>query len=71
MKKASAKVSMVNIMSNPKYKGRHVIVIAGKIFTAKTGNQASIILDRLEKKYPKEIPAITYIPKADALILWL
>jgi hypothetical protein len=71
MRKASSRVTMVNVMSNPAYKGKHLIVIAGKVFTAKTGNQANKILDRLEKKYPNEIPAITYIPKADALILWL
>ena len=71
MRKVSSKVTMVNVMSNPAYKGKHIIVIAGKVFTAKTGNQANKILDRLEKKYPNEIPAITYIPKADALILWL
>ena len=62
---------MTNVMSNPVYRGKHIIVIAGKIFTAKTGEQANKILDNLEKKYPKEIPAITYIPKADTLILWL
>lgn len=67
MRKASSKPTMVNIMSNPIYKGKHVIVIAGKVFTAKTGKQANKILDLVEKKYPKEIPAITYIPKADAL----
>lgn len=62
---------MVNIMSDPAYRGKHVIVIAGKVFTAKTGRAANIILDKLEKKYPKETPALTYIPKADTLILWL
>jgi len=71
MKKEARKLTMVNIMSNPKYKGKHIIVIAGKVFTAKTGERADKLLDNLEKKYPKEIPAITYIPKADALILWL
>ena len=71
MKKEARKLTMVSIMSNPKYKGKHVIVIAGKVFTAKTGERADKLLDNLEKKYPKEIPAITYIPKADALILWL
>lgn len=58
-------------MSNPKYKGKHIIVVKGKVFTAKTGSQANKILDMVEKKYPKEIPAITYIPKADTLILWI
>lgn len=71
MKKRSTKTTMINIMSNPSYKGKHIIVIAGKVFTARTGKQANKILDALEKQYPKEIPAITYIPKADALILWL
>lgn len=69
MRKKS-KISMVQIMGAPTYKGKHVIVIAGKIFTAKTGAQANKLLDKLEKRYPKEIPAITYIPKTDTLILW-
>lgn len=71
MKKKVTETAMIHIMSDPAYRGKHVIVIAGKVFTAKTGTQASKILDKLEKKYPKEIPAITYIPKADTLILWL
>lgn len=56
-------------MSDPAYRGKHVIIIGGKVYTAKTGSQANKILDKLEKKYPKEIPEITYIPKADTLIL--
>jgi len=62
---------MINVMSNPAYKGKHVIVVAGKVFTAKTGEGASKILEEIRRKYPKEIPAITYIPDADTLILWL
>ena len=58
-------------MSNPKYSGKHVVIIANKVFTAKTGETINKILDKLEKKYPKEIPEITYIPKEDTLILWL
>lgn len=71
MKKQARKLTMINVMSNPAYKGKHIIFVAGKVFTAKTGNEANKILDRLEKKYPKEVSAITYIPKADTLILWL
>lgn len=69
MNKKSDKNIMINIMSDPSHKGKHVIVIHGQVFTAKTGVQANKLLDKLEKKYPKEIPAITYIPKADTLIL--
>lgn len=71
MRKQPKKPTMIQIMSNPAYKGKHIILIAGKLFTAKTGKQASKILDVVEKKYPGETPAITYIPKADTLILWL
>lgn len=62
---------MLSILNNPKYRGKHVVVIQGKVFSAKTGKQANELLDRLEKKYPDETPAITYIPKTDTLILWL
>lgn len=71
MEKKQREVDMLKIMSDPAYRGKHVIVIGGMVFTAKTGTQANKLIDKLEKKYPKEIPAITYIPKADALILWL
>ena len=57
-------------MSDPRYRGFHVIVVAGKVFKAKTGEKASKILDEVRRKYPKEVPAITYIPDADTLILW-
>lgn len=69
--KQSSRTSMTEIMGNPKYRGKHLVVVAGKVFVAKTGREANSIIDRLEKKYPDEIPAMTYIPKADTLILWL
>lgn len=59
------------VMNDPKYRGYHVIVVAGNVYKAKTGEGASRILDEVRKKYPKEIPEITYIPDADTLILWL
>ena len=60
---------MIKLMGNSKYKGKHLILVAGKIFTARTGLQANKVLDRIEKKYPKETPVITYNPKADTLVL--
>lgn len=71
MRKGTKKLTMINIMSDPKYKGKHLIVAAGKVFTAKTGEGASKILEKIRREYPKEIPEITYIPDADTLILWL
>lgn len=49
-------------------RGNYVIVVVGKIFTVKTGEKASKILAEMRRKYPKETPAITYIPDTDALI---
>mgnify|MGYP001580444060 CR=1 FL=1 len=65
MKKQPQKLTMINIMDDPRYRGKHVIVIKGKVFTARTGEGASKILERVRLKYPKETPAITYIPDAD------
>ena len=64
------KVTMEIAMNDPRNRGYHVIVSAGKLFKAKTGEGASKILDEVRKQNPKEIPAITYIPDADTLILW-
>jgi len=60
---------MLKVLSNPKYKGKHVIVVADKIFTANTGDGAGDILKSVRQQYPKETPAVTYIPDADTLIL--
>lgn len=65
------KITMEMVLNDSSYKGYHVIVVAGKVFKARTGERASQLLAEARKKYPKEIPAITYIPDADTLILWL
>ena len=69
-KTKTKKMTMEMVMNNPRYRGYHVIVVAGKVFKARTGKTASRILDDVRCRYPKEIPAITYIPDADTLILW-
>lgn len=50
------------------YKGKIVAVVGEKVFSAKTGKQAQEMIEKLEKKYKKP-PLVTYIPKADTLIL--
>ncbi len=66
-----AKVSMYEIFKNPRYRGKHVIVAAGKIYSAKTGEGAAEILKKLEKTHPDAIPEVAYLPKAHSLILWM
>ena len=60
-----------DVFANPHYRGKHIVMIAGKIFTAKTGKEASKIFDRVTQRYPGKTPTITYVPKEDALILCL
>ena len=57
-------------ITNPKYRGKHVVMIAGKVFAAKTGAQAARLFDRITKKYAGQTPTIAYMPKAETLILF-
>ena len=53
---------MLDVFGNPRYRGKHVVLAAGKIYTAKTGEGASEILKKLEKKQPDIIPEVAFIP---------
>lgn len=65
----SKKLSMTDIFKNPRYRGKHVILVAGKVYTAKTGEGAAAILRKLEKTHPQLVPEVAYLPKAHSLIL--
>ncbi len=62
---------MEKVLSDPRYKGKHVIVVAGQVFTANTGDGAAKLLEKLDEQYPQETPEITYIPDANSLIFWI
>ncbi|KKS85605.1 MAG: hypothetical protein UV59_C0006G0061 [Candidatus Gottesmanbacteria bacterium GW2011_GWA1_43_11] len=62
---------MTDIFKNPRYRGKHVILAAGKVYTAKTGEGAAKILENIRKKSPGVTPEVAYLPKAHSLILWL
>lgn len=62
---------MEKVMNNPKNRGFHLVVVKNKVYRSKTGHGASKILKCVRQKFPNEIPAVTYLPKADSLILWL
>ncbi|KKQ75956.1 MAG: hypothetical protein US96_C0001G0032 [Candidatus Woesebacteria bacterium GW2011_GWB1_38_5b] len=65
------KVSMNDVFGNPRYRGKHVILAAGKIYTAKTGEGAAKILKDIRKNNPDVTPEVAYLPKAHSLILWM
>lgn len=67
--KTSTQSLLIKLYQNPQYKGKHIIIIGGRVYATKTGKAKSELLDKLLKKFPKETPTITYIPKVDTLIL--
>ncbi len=61
---------MQRLSKNPRYRGKHLIVINGKVFVARSAAQAKRLFDRLTHAYPTSTPTLLYMPKADALVLW-
>lgn len=61
MKKAKDVKTMKDVFSNPRYRGKHIILVGGKLYTAKSGEGASKILDRVREKYPEETPEVAYL----------
>lgn len=70
-KKTPTKTLISQAFKNPKYAGKHIIVIAGKLYATKTGMAQVALLEKLMKKYPRSKPSIAYIPEVDTLILFL
>lgn len=68
-KSISTQDLLSKVYKDPKYKGKHIIIMKGKIYSTKTGQAKTELLEKLLKKYPKETPTITYIPAEDSLIL--
>lgn len=71
MKKIIKKITMHDVFGNPRYRGKHVVLAAGRLYTAKTGEGIAEILRKLEKTHPDITPEIAYLPKARSLILWM
>lgn len=64
-----SKQSSLKVLSSPKYRGKHLVIVQGRIFATKTGQEAARIFKEVIKKYPKEKPTITYVPEEGSLIL--
>jgi hypothetical protein len=62
-------ISMMDIFKNPRYRGKHVILAAGKVYTAKTGEGAAEILKNVREKHPDVTPEVAYLPKTRSLII--
>ena len=53
--------------SDPKYKGKHILLVDGKVVAAGNWRKISSELKKASKK--GKIPQLGYVPKADTLIL--
>ena len=62
-------ITMMDIFKNPRYRGKHVILVDGKVYTANTGDGAADILRKVRKEHPGLTPEVAYIPKTQTLIL--
>lgn len=51
------------------FQGKHLVIIGGHTYSASSGKAAHALFKKLIKKHPGEKPIVTYIPKADTLIL--
>lgn len=60
----------LRFLNDPMNRGKHLIFIAGKVFKAKDGREALRILNRVHHEYPRQKVTLTYVPKADTLILF-
>lgn len=63
-------ITMMEIFKNRRYRGKHVVLAAGRVYTAKTGDGAADILKKIRKNHPNVTPEVAYLPKAHSLILW-
>lgn len=65
--KKNTVVRLPKALTKPEYKGKHLVLVEGKVVAAGTWGKVS---QALKKIYDQgKTPLITYIPKADSLIL--
>ncbi|MBI5358219.1 hypothetical protein HZB69_01145 [Candidatus Amesbacteria bacterium] len=55
------------VFGNPKYKGKHLLLVEGKVVVSGNWKKVSSSLDKVYLQ--GKIPTLTYIPKADTLVL--
>ena len=62
---------IAKVYANPRYRGKRVILIHGRVFPSPAGKPGFRKLQALLQRYPAETPTIVYVPKAETLILLL
>jgi len=71
-KKANGTTKLLRrLATNPRYRGKHLIVVEDQVFVARSAAEAPRLFDRVTRTHHRATPTLLYIPKADALIVWL
>lgn len=69
MKGTARSTEVKKIFQNQKLRGKHIIAVGEHVFTARTGKEAVSLFHKVTKQYPGKKLTVTYIPKAESLIL--
>lgn len=71
-KRANGHLTLLQrVAANPRYRGKHLIVVEDHVFVARSAAEAPRLFDRVMRSHRRATPTLLYIPRADALILWL
>jgi hypothetical protein len=68
---ASTEALLKRVLRSPSYRGKHVLLVHGKVYAAASSNHLQRLYDRAVKEFPGETPTLAYVPRADALVLVL
>jgi len=66
MKKTTV-IRLPKALSDPQYKGKHLLLVEGRVIAAGRWKIVSQALDKIVES--GKTPQLTYIPKSDTLIL--
>jgi len=59
------------VYTNPRYRGKHLIIIGNEVFVARSAADAPRLFERVMRSHPHTTPTLAYVPQADTLILWV
>jgi hypothetical protein len=57
------------VLASPTYRGKHVVLLDGKVYAARSARELTRLFDRLVKKHPVETPTLAYVSAAQTLVL--
>jgi hypothetical protein len=68
-KVATTDVLLRRVLRSSSYRGKHVILVHGKVYASSSGAEVNRLFDRIVREFPGETPTLAYIPQADSLVL--